>query len=329
MKLRLWWILGMVGVGVVAAEPEKPATNAVVPVLDPATGFALGTTPGDPVERSYERLLADDDAAQAEMDRWIREADAQGHTADQEALAKKIQDRVAKMDNAYREFLRKNPDHVRATIAFGSFLNETGREPEAVALWEKAVKLDPKNPAPYNNLAGYYGHRGPVTNAFLYFEKALSLAPDEPVYHHNFGTVVFLFRKDVMEHYALTNEQLVFDKALHHYREAQRLDPTNFILATDIAQTFYGIKPTRYDEAMAAWRRAFQLASDDLEREGVRTHLARVQLQSGHFDEARKELNLVTNANYAEIKTRLLRTIERKEKGDTNAPAGGGAVDDK
>lgn len=266
----------------------------------------------NPVDRAYQALLAADDAAQEEVDRWIREADSGDKEVEEKALQKRIDDRLRGIEEAYRKFLNDHASHVEARVAFGSFLADTGRELEARTEWEKALVLAPRNPAIYNNLAGTYGHRGPVTNAFVCYEKAIELAPDEPVYYQNFATTVFLFRRDVMAHYGFTDEQKVFDKALALYSKAQELDPGNFILATDIAQTYYGIRPPRHDAALAAWRRALALASDDLERQGVLLHVARVEVQAGRFDAARIHLNLVTNAAFAHVKGLVQKTLERK-----------------
>lgn len=285
--------------------------------VDKATGFAVGAPSLEsPVEQAYERLLEQDDAAQEEIDQWIREADAQGASVDAAALQKRINERVQGVMKAYGEFLEKYPGHARGRVAFGSFLSDTGQENMARVQWEKALELDPKNPAVYNNLAGLYGHQGPITNAFRYFEKAIELAPSEPVYYQNLATTVFLFRKDVKEHYGLQDEQQVFDKALGLYKKAMALDPSNFILAADTAQTYYGIKPPRYDEALLAWKRAQELAGDDLEREGVRVHLARILVQAGRYDEARTHLGSITNANFQTVKERIEKTMDRRIQGE-------------
>jgi hypothetical protein len=49
-----------------------------------------------------------------------------------------------------------------------------------------------------------------------------------------------------------------------------KLDPNNFVLATDYAQSFYGTKPPRYKEGLEAWKNVLPLARDDIEREGAR-----------------------------------------------------------
>ncbi len=76
----------------------------------------------------------------------IREADALGDKADEAALRAKVEERMGAITRAYQAFIEKYPSHARARIAFGSFLNDTGREDAAKAQWEKAPELDPKNP---------------------------------------------------------------------------------------------------------------------------------------------------------------------------------------
>lgn len=295
------------------------ATNQ--PAMNPGKTAPIVTESNDAVEREYRDLLEKDDAAQEEADRWIKDNQAfraKGAGVENALLTLKIEQRLEPVKQAYENFLQRHPGHVRGRLAYGSFLNDTGRESEAAAQWDKAREMDPGNPAAWNNLANYYGHRGPVTNAFAYYEKAIELNPNEPVYYQNFATTVFLYRKDAMDFYKI-DEQKVFDKALELYRKALKLDPQNFVLANDLAQTYYGIRPPRTLEAIEAWRQALKLAKDDLQREGVYIHLARNEITLNQFSQARQHIDTVTNENYAEIKQRLLRNLAAREaKAATN-----------
>jgi tetratricopeptide (TPR) repeat protein len=174
---------------------------------------------------------------------------------------------------------------------------------------EKARELDPKNPATWNNLANYYGHFGEVTQAFAYYSKAIELNPNEPIYYQNFGTTVFLFRKDATEFYQI-NEQQVFDKALDLYAQARKLAPEDFALATDVAQTYYGIRPWRFEAALGAWTNALNVAGNEVEREGVYIHMARIEIQAHRWAQATNHLNAVTNAAYASLKDKVAKSIE-------------------
>jgi tetratricopeptide (TPR) repeat protein len=122
----------------------------------------------------------------------------------------------------------------------------------------------------------------------------------------------------VKEFYGI-NEQQVFDKALALYQKAIKLDPDNFPLATDYAQSYYGIKPLRTNDALVAWTNALKIAHDDTEREGVFIHLARVKIAAGRFNEARAQLDAVTNSVYADLKKRLERSLLERENAATNS----------
>ena len=288
-------------------------------VLKTSGAAAGNSNPKDPVEKEYLELLAQDDGAQAEVDQWIQET--QGSTNISNAtLSLRIKQRFEPVKKHYENFLQRHPKHVKAHLAYGSFLNEIQEEDEGVKHWEKARDLDPRNPAAWNNLANHYGHRGPVTNAFEYYARAIAIDPNEPVYYQNFATSVYLFRRDAMEFYNI-DETAVFDKALDLYRKAMKLAPTDFILASDYAQSFYGTKPPRMEDGLIAWTGVLKIARDDIEREGVRIHLARINWKLNNFAEARQQLAAVTNEMYAVTKRKILQNVEESEKKakETNA----------
>lgn len=313
-------------IGLVSALVTTSASAAISNLVVKPTGASVETTnPNDPVEKELQKLMDQDDEAQAEVDKWIRENQefaAKGAGVTAAALNERIRARFEPIRKAYDDFVKRHPKNVRARIAYASFLGDIRDEDGSFVQLEKARELDPTDPAVWNNLANYYGHYGPVKKAFDYYTKAIELNPNEPVYYHNYGTTVFLFRKDAVEHFNI-NEQQVFDKALELYSRALKLDPENFPLASDVAQTYYGIKPPRTEEALRSWTNALNLAHDEIEREGVYVHFVRIKTHSGRFAEARAHLNTITNEMYADLKKRLVRALNDKEgeARSTNAPA--------
>lgn len=306
------------------------ATNqpeAVSNLLQQTTGISVkaGST-NDPVEKQLDELLEQDDAAQGQVDKWIQENDAfgmKGAGVPREEMRRRIQKRLAPVDQAYQDFIEQHPNNSRARVAYASFLGDTKSEDAAEEQLEKALVVDTNNPAIYNNLANIYGHHGPVKKAFEYYAKALQLKPDEPVYYHNLGTTVFLFRSDAKEYYGI-DEQQVFNKAFELYSNAMRLDPTDFPLASDVAQTYYGVHPFRPLEALQSWTNALNLAHDEIEREGVYIHFARINIMSHRFDEAHAILNSVTNDMYTDLKRRVARSLEERRteaQGSNAVPA--------
>jgi len=303
-----WTLCALLGAGCVAraAENSKGAPS-------PAPSLA-GL---DATELEYLKLIEGDEQALEEVERWVNEYkafEAQGAAGPKSILIAKIEQRFEGVKKEYDDFLQRHPKHVKALLAYGSFLSEIDEDEGAITHWEKAREIDPKNPSAWNNLANIYGHVGPVKKAFQYYAKAMELDPAEPVYVHNLATSVYLFRKDAAETYRI-DETAVFDKALDLYRQAMRLDPTNLVLATDFAQSYYGIRPLRADDAVGAWNHALTLAKNDGEKEGIYLHLARVNWMADRLDETEKNLGRVSQPEFAELKKRITRNLERKRSG--------------
>ncbi|MFZ0827936.1 MAG: hypothetical protein WAO02_10985 [Verrucomicrobiia bacterium] len=317
-------LVGLVGALIATNQPL-----AVSNLIQQKAGVSVAmANPDAPEEKALAQLMAGDDAALAEVDKWIRDNNAfaaQGAGESKEALNQRIRARLDSIRQGYEDFLRRYPDFARGHLAYGSFLNDIGEEDAAGAQNAIAARLDPKNPAAWNQLANYYGEHGPITNAFVDYAKAIELDPAEPVYFQNLATTVYLYRKDAREFFGL-NEQQVFDKSLALYRQAMQLDPQNFPLATDYAQSYYGIRPLRTNDALTAWTNTLQIAHDENEREGVYLHLARIKISIGRFAEAREHLDAVTNAALADLKHRLEHSLADHEIAATNPGAAGAAT---
>lgn len=313
--------------GLLSALVATNTPQAVSNLVQQKTGITVAIPdPNDPVERAYQKVLAEDDEALAEISRWREENEKSGIKSNEIEAAlflNRIRQRVAPVRKSYEGFLQQHPKHTNARIAYAAFLAETGDEPESGRQLEKAVELDADNPAALNNLANHYGHNGDLTKAFILYERAVKMAPTEPLYLDNLATTVFLFRRDAMAHYKIS-EQEVFAKALGLYRKALELDPSNFDRAVELAKSYYGVRPAPSedtearrkaelklgDEALAAWEGAYKIATEDAEREGVRLHFARWQINMGRLDEALKNLDSVTNTTFAASKRSLLKKLE-------------------
>jgi len=292
------------------------ATNSPSALTNPApektTVSVKAPDPSDPVEKEFLKLEAEDDAAVEEIEKMsdaAGAAGANGGTQAQLSLRVRVRERLDAVKKDYEDFVRRHPDYARARLAYGSFLNQSGDPEGALAQWEKASQLAPNNPAVWNNLGNYYEENN-VKKALEYYSKAITLDSSQSVYYHNLAVCVYMFRTDAAEYWKIS-EQEVFDTALALYQKAMRLDPDNFILATDYAECFYGIRPPRLQEGLAAWNQCLKIAHDEVEREGVYIHLARIQLALNHFDESQRALDAVTNPMYSVLKNRLASNLNQ------------------
>lgn len=314
------YLFAIVLIAILTLDAAEPAKRRDI------KGSKETASTNDPVYLEYLKVLQADQDAEDEIDKWLKDEGgfaSAGAARSEAGLNLRIQQRIKPVRDAYAKFIEKYPQHADVRLAYGSFLMEIGEEEEAEKQMEKGRELDPTNPAAWNNLANHYGHRGPVKKAFEYYAKAMELEPKEPVYPWNLATTTYLFRHDAKEFYKI-DEQQVFDRALKLYEQAQKLDPTNIVLAVDLAQTYYGIKPMRTNQALLAWSNALALAKNTIEQQGIYLHLARVELNTGYFEEARQHLGMVTNADMMDLKKRLERNwIEKRDKalGVTNSAA--------
>ena len=293
------------------------ATNSVSSNTVPVS--VTGTN--SPAETELEQVMEIDDATLDEVDQWIRDNNAlaaKGAGEPNDELNKRIRARLDVMRKKYQDFLQRYPDSADGHLAYGTFLDDIGDEDLAAAEFETSRKLNPANPAVWNNLGNYYSENGLLTNAFADYAKAIELNSNEPVYYENLATATYLYRKDAMAFYQIDEPQ-VFDKALALYQRAIQLDPTNFDLATDYAESYYGIRPLRTNDALAAWTNAMHTAQTEVEREGVQIHLARIKIAVGRFAEAQAHLDAVTNPFYDKIKTRLQKNLTDRENAETNS----------
>ena len=74
----------------------------------------------------------------------------------------------------------------KAQVDFGINVAQRGLWREAIYRWEKAVELDPKYAAAYNDLAIAYEHEGQLDKARKAYEKALELDPNNQQVRQNY-----------------------------------------------------------------------------------------------------------------------------------------------
>ena len=74
----------------------------------------------------------------------------------------------------------------REQVEFGINVAQRGLWREAIYRWEKAVELDPKYAAAFNDLGIAYEHEGQLAKARRAYEKALALEPNNTQIRQNY-----------------------------------------------------------------------------------------------------------------------------------------------
>ncbi|MCX8155274.1 MAG: hypothetical protein N3J91_02275 [Verrucomicrobiae bacterium] len=281
-------------------------------------------------EQELDAIVQLDDLVHEEIEQWLAAGETnRTDTASRAALNLKIKQRRELVNAAYEKYVQRHPENVRARILWGSFLREAGFDREALAQWEAARRLAPTNAVIWNNLGNYYAEEGPATNAFVHYARAIELAPQESLYQQQMARCLLVHEEAAATWFGLSSQQVIL-KAQEHLRQACALAPTNFALATELAQTYYLMKlqltgdrakdweaaQKLADEALAAWEKAGKLASSDSERQGVLLHQARILVSAERWAQARRLLDQVKEPSLAGLKVELEARLAARE---TNA----------
>ncbi len=234
---------------------------------------------------------------------------------------------VTQLKEIYERYLDEHPDDARAHNLFGNVCYDlVGDHPRALALWEKAVELDPTYADAHNNVGTYWLHYGKPGRAMDRFRRAVELDGTSPDYHFNLGQAYYLFRDIAQEKYGWSLEE-VYQHALEESRRGSELKPNDFELARDYAMTFlgaesFGVTPD-WAKARAAWKRCRALAENNERLFTILLYMARVELRAGSPADARKyaEEALVLRPGNA-VAQRLIELSGAGEKTDTPTTGG-------
>src|SRR5208282_3257018 len=122
-----------------AATQLLAQTNRLTP--EPGVA-AVAPDSNDAVEKEYQKILTEDDAAQQEADRIIHDNQqfaAQGAGLSRQELSQRLQAQLAPVREDYESFIRRHPKHARARIAYASFLGDINDEDGAQEQLEQAL----------------------------------------------------------------------------------------------------------------------------------------------------------------------------------------------
>ncbi len=100
-------------------------------------------------------------------------------------------------ENLYREIIKIKPDHIDSIFYLGSLLAQKREFHKAKELFEKVLEKNPKYPHANNNLCAVYkmlanisSKNGKLLEAKKFFEKILTLDPNNLDTAHGYGVLL-------------------------------------------------------------------------------------------------------------------------------------------
>jgi Flp pilus assembly protein TadD len=170
----------------------------------------------------------------------------------------------------------KSPDNPFAANNLGVALAAAGRPAEAVAWFERALRLRPDYPDAENNLGLSLAGAGRPAEARAHYERALDLKPDFGQAEMNLG--VALASQGRME------------EAVRHFQRAAADEPTSASAHGNLASSLARLG--RVDEAIAEYRAALALQATNAE---LRFDLGSTLAAAGRWQDAVVEFERAVN----------------------------------
>src|SRR5688500_10817928 len=148
--------------------------------------------------------------------------------------------RLPEAEAIYQQILSVDPNNAEALHLSGVSAHQRGINDSAVTLINRAITINPTEPRYYSNLGSALGAQGKLDDAVASYRQALSMNPNFADAHYNLGSLL------------QAHGQL--DKAADCLREAIRLDPKKYKHAQHLIAAFAGkttVRPaSRYIEKL-------------------------------------------------------------------------------
>jgi len=152
-----------------------------------------------------------------------------------------------KAQKILEEIVAQKPNEARALINLGIVYRNQGRLLEAIAVYQKAIKLNYKTFAAYNNLANVYLEQNEFSLAKESYLKAIESKPDYAEGYGNLGAF-----------YQIKGNRLL---AKRYYKKALKLDPNLFDPSANLSSILES--EGDYKKALILAKKALDINSED------------------------------------------------------------------
>lgn len=197
--------------------PKKVEEDRVTPVAPVQLALAHEDSETDFIDRAHEKLDRDD--LVGAFVAFRKHLYDQPATIDVLLELASIGRRLGEVAVAEAALLRAETIEPSATVAteLARLYFEDGKRDEAKKAAQRAVKRDPTDPAPFNQLGRIEMANSEWQRAELAFRHALELDPTEAIVHNNIGLLYVRMRRGDSAVDALATAVELFDDAAPHF----------------------------------------------------------------------------------------------------------------
>jgi serine/threonine protein kinase/tetratricopeptide (TPR) repeat protein len=158
------------------------------------------------------------------------------------------QGKLADAEAAFNSVVNRRPGYWLGYSGLGAFYYGHGEFAKAAIQFQAMIDLQPDNPLGYYDLGGAYIAMARYDDAISVLKRCLSLKETSGAWTNLGGAYMYINR---------------YQEAADAMKKATELDPHNDILWRNLGDSYHQI-PSRAAEAMLAYQKALQAATDEL-----------------------------------------------------------------
>lgn len=213
--------------------------------------------------------------------------------------------------DGYEKLVNAAPDYVPAYIAYGMLLHRVGEHIASNAMLIHADALDPMHAIVKNQLGNYQAEEGKYAQALAFYQMAIDLKPDEPLYHYQVGNLLFAWKRFFIDDKLFLPDG--FDLQMQEsFRAAAMLNPTHLPYRLRYAQSFFDVSRPNWEAAIEEWQQLADFPGDPTQQQLMELYMARARFGAGHHTAARKIIKRIDRPELQESKEKLLKMINAK-----------------
>jgi len=195
------------------------------------------------------------------------------------------------IETLYRATIARNPACWMAQVNLGNILYQANRIPEAMDLFNQAMRIKPA--VAHYSLGNALVQKQRTLEAIDEYKRALAIDPDEAETHNNLGNALLLRGRT--------------PEAIDEYEQALRLNPAYAKAHNNLGNALVQIG--RASEAIDHYKKALRIHPNSVD---AHNNLAAALAQMGQLSEAIQQLKtaLRINPNYIEARNNLTKLQE-------------------
>lgn len=233
----------------------------------------------------------------------------------EKALAKEdvhsVQTELQSIVDGYERLINASPEFAAAYISYGMMLHRIGERVTSNAILARADELDPYHAIVKNQLGNYQAEEGNYLEAMAFYNMAIDLRPEEPLYHYQLGNLLFAYKKFFIDDklFLLDGIDLEIQK---NFREAAMLAPAHLPYRLRYAQSFFDVARPNWEAALEEWQQLVDFVESPEEKQMMQLYMARTRFLMGHHTAARKIINKIDEPSLEHSKQLLIDEINAK-----------------